>query len=400
MKAIPRRTLFWSVALGLVTAAAAWWLLLPTPRQTLRFAEAQSGLTFSRDFRFLACSAGKHTSKRTWEGHLHVWDVAERQRLFSIPDSKIFLPGEVHSVQFLGNHKLAVCDNHSIRFWELPDGREWRPPEGRAAPVPDRDFHGRELVPGSDGTLYLLTRQPGRITVHDVESGKLQSERRFEEPGGYFNEFFPGGIITFERETYHMRSVPALDVAAKFARGQTKFTHYWAVSPDLKTIARVLGPELYIWRPAGEKTKEFPGSQLQFPSLSADGKHFAALAHNPSSLPGWLVSIGDRLGLNLGASGSGVIVVDLESDAQTASFKGASYGRFSPDGRSLAVVYEESVDLYDVPLGTPWGRIALAAVIAASVPIVFSTARRLLAKKRKPACKSVRTIRNDLAVPQ
>ncbi|MCI0377889.1 MAG: WD40 repeat domain-containing protein [Gemmataceae bacterium] len=390
MMVIPRRTLFWSVALGLVTAVAAWWLLLPTPRQSLRFAEAQFGLTFSHDFRFLACSAGKHTSKRTWEGHLHVWDVAQRRHLFFIPDNRVFLPGEVHSIQFLGNHKLAVCDNYSLRFWELPDGREWHPPEGRAPPVPDRGFHGRELVPGSDGTLFLFTHEAGRITIYDVLTGQQTSERRFEEDGHYYFEFFPGGILTSKKQ-YFFLSVPKLDMLffTDQDRPQTELTHYWSVTPDLKTIASAIatlvGPDLHLWGPKGKKTKDIPGRQLQFPSLSADGKYFAALAHNPSSLPGWLVSIGDRLGLNLGASGSGVIVLDLESDAEAAWFKGASYGRFSPDGRSLAVVYEESVDFYDVPLGTPWGRIALAAAIAASVPIVFSAARRLLARKRKPA---------------
>jgi hypothetical protein len=78
-----------------------------------------------------------------------------------------------------------------------------------------------------------------------------------------------------------------------------------------------------------------------------------------------------------------VVVYDLDTGKEFASFRGAHSAVFAPDGRTLAVRPDEQqvVVLYELASRRPWGKIVGLAAVSA---VVFFLAGRIRASGRRP----------------
>jgi hypothetical protein len=120
------------------------------------------------------------------------------------------------------------------------------------------------------------------------------------------------------------------------------------------------------------------------PALSPDGRLLAAYA--PGALR-MLVGFGPR---------DYIVVSDLTTGSALAHLPNARFAHFSRDGSTLAVATiadqrisppppDRSLDLYDLPLRTDWGKIIVAALACASVVFAAGQSLRWRQRRRKAA---------------
>jgi len=77
---------------------------------------------------------------------------------------------------------------------------------------------------------------------------------------------------------------------------------------------------------------------------------------------------------------------DLSREWHVAHFPGVTGAKFSPDGQTLALIGDDgTVQLWDIPLRTPWAIVATRAMLAAAIVYMMTALR--LHRRGKPEVK-------------
>ena len=193
-----------------------------------------SSVSFSPDSRSLALGGNQAVK---------LLDVASLQFLGTLGGH----PREVEALSFRADGKvLAAASGDLVKLWDMAARKPlaWLRPRG---PFPDSAGFVRGAAFNPEGNLITATR------FADAVYGKFQSTEV------QLWDTRPGPTVAFR----------CLDAGKPISRSSMSF------SPDGKTLATVIGPDLVLWRIAtGRKGPTFPGSKdwRQLAQLNADGQ--------------------------------------------------------------------------------------------------------------------------------
>lgn len=383
------------VATLIAATVAGWcaWLILPlSPRATIPQRDELGRISFSHDCRFLACGKLDKDTPRSWDGSLKIWDTDAPKILFAIPYQEIYPPvmNGGYSMAFTRDaSKFVTYGWGSAKIYEVPTGKQWQPavaPEFPAAQL------GKStpswLTTDARGDLFVYVRNWGNSqrSVYDFWTGK----ELVEWNGNLFDELFSGGVLQPDVDGVVAREIPSGKMQARLAHLPMKMAFgsprqvSRVATPDCRTLveidgtvrASVNGEEILLGVPAH-----------QLPAVSPDGRLLAALVRSASDDGNWLAMLMSKLGLR--HSDSSFAVYDLTTGRRLARLPNANMAHFSTDGATLAIVKENSIELYDTTLNSPWHWIAGISATAACAVFLVGQWLRKRAPRRTTVQKPV-----------
>jgi WD40 repeat protein len=246
-------------------------------------------------------------------------------------------------------------------WWLLPS------PARVTVPLPPTHLErGPDFVFSRDMRFVAFsTRDPpanehkGKTSIWDLHTGQLVSSfageyidsRAFSNDGNQLIEFCQGkpnvrdvatGLIRTDMEVPPVRA----DATDSVRRSDA-------------IAFRAENGRCIIWHTATGISRKLAVSAAHTPALSPDGRYLAVLVNRSDNSPPWLIWI--RKWLNLSPSGKAFVLYDLDAESAMASwsaehpaFRCSWKAEFSPDGRSMALISNHSVTIYDFPLCRPW----------------------------------------------
>jgi WD40 repeat protein len=264
------------------------------------------------------------------EGTLRLWDVATGKEVQPLgtarnPGNWVFSPDGSRAAFFIGTR---------LYLWDVAGWREERRMEGHANPISSAAFapDGKRLLSGDLG---------GELFLWEVESGQKLSQARargqvsamsFAADGGKALLAVGGGVVLWDPESGQ--------TLATFETGTEGFVHTALLSSDgRRAIAATNDAAVHIWDVAGRRKVRRLDKVYWCPALSPDGR---LLACRPSP------------------DAPQIQLWNLEKDApaEPATVGEGEHFRdlaFAPDGKMLAVTYEDGrVRLFDVVTGKKW----------------------------------------------
>ncbi|MCI0641342.1 MAG: hypothetical protein L0Y70_19865 [Gemmataceae bacterium] len=376
----------WALVLGIGAGVVAWWQMPHWPRTKLTLPEGESIKTLSPDCTLLI----SQRDPKTFRG---LWDLQTKQRVHVFasddgpypPDPRI----PVHYYHFVETQTILEArlmpEGEKFRHWKLDElgkchmVKEWYIP-----------FRGH-TVRGTDGRFYFLGRDFPKTTLFSIEDARFLNsfDCEHESSGG---RRIPGALVMCGQEMTTVIAVPSFEkliqVPTLRVRSNPNCDEF-ALSRDGKTLVRI-AYWADVWKLPSKSYKrvEIPGSFE--PNLSSDGRFLVS-----STFGGGVIrprSLWKRITQWFGVSSPNdgvarVYVHDLDSGAELGVWRDMRKGQFSQDERTLAVMSDNTVLLYDFPLERPWLRVLFVAVIAACVPFLFrglgAVRRRLFSSKPK-----------------
>jgi len=360
------KTLLASVALGFTTALMAWLILPPPIRTTVPLEErGRQRVAFSRDCRFVAWTPGEMKSKRQFEGELRAWDTRENRLLFTHPYSEFYPPiaDGGYSMAFTPEaDKLVVYSWGRPKFYLIPSGEVWEPEFKHEFPHDAFDAPSW-LAPDPAGNLFVAARDRRlkTMTVRDLWTAKVAGEWNGADPD--FMSWELGSVILEESaDGMRVREIPTGKLHPPLAmKGEFAVPAEYTATPDGRVVAAVAS-KIYVWTDGELKQYDLPANQ--FPALSPDSHVLAALIPHGHAYRDWRTTVLTALGLR---AGDNIFVIhDLTAGREIARLKGGHSAHFSRDGKTLVLTTETGLEIYDLPLRAPWGRIAGVGVACAA----------------------------------
>lgn len=256
------------------------------------------------------------------------------------PNAGLRHTGRVNAVAISAFHGLVASagEDGTVRFWNL---NKWGP----AGPVLPHGGPVTSLAFSSDGRSLVTGSTDGQIRVWDVPQ-LADSEALLEASDAFIS---PRGdrVVTFKHDgDFTLRSVPGADVVAKGLTG-IKTNGFEDIRTDAAASRFLLAPRGVdaVWvfdtasgrRIAGPLRHSDTGrKQSEFDSLDADISPDGAMAATVSTdlkLKLWDVDRG----------------VELPGSAPVPAVLGSI--NFSPDGKRLAIVHFDKVEVWTIPPG-------------------------------------------------
>jgi hypothetical protein len=373
MKLIPqlrrflrRKATGFAVVAGLLTAAACWWLLPPTPRFSQK-AEEGCYVDFSRGMRYLAKSTYEPNEKFS-NGETVIWDVETGYHLCSFSFPKLYNHGftedETTFVEF---------SEGKAQFRDVITGKI--KVDGNAVVFPYEQRAGKEprswLVTDAKGRLLVLVKeQESPWCFRDLLNGDEVasfSGPKVNDLEVYTDHFYFPGLLLFYNDEKHQieaREIPNGKILFEkpIVRGSELLPLYdWKITPDGKKRIEVDG-KIHIYDSAGgHRILDFAGDSI--PVLSVDGRYLLVSVLNQTPHHPWV----EWFFKSFFKSNSGTVVgfYDLNSEIKLATFTDAQFGYFSLDNRRMAIRTRDSWEIYDLPLQKPWPKIAAYALSVA-----------------------------------
>ncbi len=346
-----------SILGAFVIGTFAWMILPPLPRVTIPQDDRFGRLAFSRDCRFIACAEGDRETKRSSEGKLNVWDTHESRVLFSVPYGETYPPvmDGGYSLAFTPEaDKLVTYSWGKARFFNIPTGEPWHPDVAHEFPADGKNSTPSWLTTDAAGNLFVLVRDraKARNSVLDLWSGK---ETGAWETDRSIDVQFPGGVIEIAEEAALARMIPSGEPRARLAHPKVNpmmspRQAYRIATPDCRTLLEVDGT---VRATVDGREELFEFWAHQFPAVSPDGRLLAVLVYRGHAYRDWLTTLLNKIGMR--RSDSLFVVYDLTTGREVARLPEATSAYFSGDGKTLAIVTADEIELYDVPLCSPWG---------------------------------------------
>ena len=393
-----RKTTWFALAVGVLVGVFFGWHLPISPRLELAVdLDHYEGLAFSRDGKHLAITLEKST--------IQLWDLDQQKKTaditipipFRVPvePSSAFSPdGTTFWTYFLGN----------IRSWDLLRGEEIAEPKENHF---DQFFDGwSQLVTDSKGDLFVLFTKEPVYQVWDFDSEQeVCCIPRWDRKSP--SKIFSGGIIIRQGNTIVVRDFPYLTVRGRvqlpakdkrfglkrpsrieIARGYgfpEMLDPNFALTPDCQTLVFVDG-KIHIWDVASGKERILDRQAIERPSISPDGKTLAVQIKKWAREDTWFDKVEDYLGIGSKPKKGekAVILYDLSSGDEAGFIADATFPRFFPDGKILAVLQDRSLHIYDIPLRKPFGKILLFALLGATPFLLLGQAAALWRRRRQP----------------
>jgi WD40 repeat protein len=376
----PRFYLPLLIGLGFYLVLSRCWPQ-PGPRQVLpghdpklsRFPNHIVDLVFSPDSRYIAVFSdvlllGGWNSPHS--GTIRIWDLEEQKVILSMRhcrDSHPLFGG--NSMAFSPDAtQFIVLGCEDISVWHLPTQCQLKQDR--------RQSHHwgwgawQAIVPDGKGRLLVLDCNLNRYSWKDYESGcEVCSipQSGLLPQSGQRSLFMaaPGVCLARRADNLEVWKLPEGQLRAEFPHD---YTFDWAASSEGNIVAamdwRYGGVQ--VWEQNSGRTWTYDHKACYHFTLSRDGTLFAGAHKNTTTeSPGlWrknLITLGDYVGLDMRPRSPSLGVYRLSDGGEVASFFGASWARFSPDGRMLAVVGEDGrIELYDIPLRPFWRIVAVS----------------------------------------
>jgi hypothetical protein len=384
-----------ALIVGLVTTATSAWLIPYAPRRSLpaRIAGSRPSAAFSPDFRYAAFVSSEYRDEeKDRDEKCTIWDVPSGRALFSFPTPKRPYMADNYALRISPDNAFVVeLHQGQPRFWKMPSGEPWSPE--LVANIPHDLFGGgvSHLETDREGRPLIVVREVWKSRVRDLVSGK---ELATLPPEGVWCDFFPGGFVRhlWEEEKIEIRELPSGTLRRElglrdcdFVRRGPWVRYHWALTPDLNTVALVVEDKIYSWdvRTGARRQLDVPSEQLptsgrsvsfQHVALSPDGRFFIfRVDHPPNPKYAWLEHLLDWIGWP--PRRAELALYDLTANTEIVSFRlpsnpqgfSSGHAKFSLDGKSLAIVHEDGVDIYDFPVRRPWPKIAACALVASGI---------------------------------
>jgi hypothetical protein len=414
---IPKATLF-ALFAGCVIAAASWWILPASPRSSLNRVTGRNhrhlmgAPVLSRDF----CYA-----LTIQDADLVVWELGTSRRLFSIKDENrlgshwfVFSPDG----QLLVEMPYQNEEGGEVNYRIVPSGEPWNP-----------SAKAKLLTHSETATSFLGTDIQSHPFVAEWKLWGPRAVRELESPdepittpasafiwltGGYLAFSAPYKVVEVRAwpEGTLYGALPANAIHGVLGRLPELIEALPADAlhsilgrlPELSDSVGLLaenGKTLALVRKDGIDVWDLPTATLRvldmshsnsmpcgisnnpFGHISADGCHIATRAYRQgtqSSLA-WLNCLFNALGIE--KQKVGIALYDLTTARETAFFPESEWAQFSADGKSLAILVRDTLEIYDFPLRRPWFKIVGYGLAAAAGVWLFTLFSRRHRAKRK-----------------
>jgi hypothetical protein len=392
---------------GVGAGLACWRFLPPVPRLSMTKPPTLE-VALSRDFELLAIMGDWEIKDQRWSAINSIWDLASGRRLCSfkfdqaIPPSGDLWTGKDYDKAFTEDGKrflifyrgkVEVRDTHTgeIVTSKLP------------VEFPFDEKRTSRLIKDARGRPYILVKDENNVaTISDLLTG--QETASFPVPTKVVFDAHPGrlhiySLEDFENPTCVVRNIPNGDVAipihsvnrqdirrddrrdksdGRNSPPQTYFivSHDWQViTPDCKTSIRL--PWVNAYSPSKIDIEDLrtgshrivPIMLRQIYDISPNGRYVAGWRDRQNNLPSWLVWLWKLVGQHPFADDD-LLLCDLSTGSEAACFAG-DYAKFSLDGKAVALISRERLEIYDLPLRRPWRSILGCGVLAAAIVWIF-----------------------------
>ncbi len=371
-----------SATAGILTAMALWLLLPLGPRAVLPAADRLRAVFFAPDGKSLVTLHWNPSSDDD-EGAVILWDTAtghDRLRLFDgSPEFR-------HIAFSPDGRKVAGRDygeKAQVHVWDIETGARdavyWRHAW--------RDWGCTPIAFSPEGTVLVYDHTKDVMVAADTGLEAVDLTRRH----GIGRDFRCTGMDEYvvfaagkQMSVVHLGTG---ELTASFALEGAMDSHsVYALTSDGKTIsvtARTNGRPHYVFDARTGVFRRLP---------AADAKSWSALSPDRR----WLIAGGDvvhkyegwRRFLPEWAKPRHKCASDLHDLARgwpVAHFAGVTGAKFSPDGQTLAIIGDDgTVQLWDIPLRTPWAMVVSGATLAAAFVYVLPALRFC---RRKPEAK-------------
>jgi hypothetical protein len=257
--------------------------------------------------------------------------------------------------------KLVCFGWGKAKYFTIPSGKDWEPAVAHLFPSDNADQCSSRLVSGQTGDLFVLIHDYKKktIAIRDLETGREVSSWESQ----FVPEICTGGIVEWSGVHQRLREIPSgkqrQSLQSKVHLAGSLLMEYHVCTPDCRTLLVVDGAIRKCTD--GIETKlDLPAHQ--FPAISPDGRLLAVLVHQAQSYDGmsrWLSKLG------LMHRDAVFVIYDLTTATEIARVPNVTYAHFAQDGQTLALFKDDAVELYDLPLNSPWDWIATAAMVAA-----------------------------------
>jgi WD40 repeat protein len=353
-----------SAAAGVVTALGVWLFWPVGPRAVLPAILRCEAAYFSPDSKSVVTMHWQQGN----EGAVVLWDVAtgqERHRLFE--GSPYFK----HIAFSPDGRKVAGRDSGSaykaqVHIWDLDSGQKeavlWRNEW--------RDWGCTPIAFSPAGKVLVF--DPYRDVMVDAETGgeAIDLKRRHGITWCFRTTGMDEHVLFSDLKTVWIVHLGTGALCAAFNREDlTEDLSGQAITPDGKImvagLARVSRPHFLFNAHTGERRRVPLADGGSWLALSPDGRWLAAggpILHDYGGWRRWLPEWARP------KHASAFDVFDLDWGWYVGHFPGVSAAKFSPDGRTLALIAEdETVQLWDFPFRTPWAIITTGGLVAAAI---------------------------------
>jgi WD40 repeat protein len=410
MKRLLRLRVLASLLVGLAAGAVAYVLPLERPRAILPPWHDVRARLFSPDSRLFLTThehpfaddpLGQQEVPVGPDGAVYsvrLWDAASGQLLRKFHQDDLWCPG---AIAFSSDSTRVGCAGGSrdggrtVKIWETETGdviAEYKNQlkEPFAGDIITFSPDGRLLV-WDDLNQSVWDAETRRVTVDYSEKGNRWKGERHATQSGL--------VVVNDESLARVLRMSTGEILAEHRMPRRDTFHRPVLTPDgRRMIAMLYTPEagepriaIDYWGIAGPvylwdadqgfcrrvRLAEPPDSG--FGEISPDGRRMVIHpSHDPNPFLAWLLS---RSKGQTRASA----VLDLESEREVATFNDCYIDGFSPDGKSLAVIRINTVELWDFPLRKPWGIIVSVGLINAGIMYVLPAYR--FRRRNKPEAK-------------
>ena len=293
------------------------------------------GAVFSPDGQKVACLVQKQIGnlEDVPEGKIHIWDVGSGKKLATFEEK------DASAMAFSPEGKLLALRDDSL--WDVADNKKLR----------QLIFEGEEVF-GRSPQLILLWCPKDVLKVWNLTTGTLVAEQQ--------------EILNFWKKN-------------RVSRWMNPF---FVIHP-LDT------EKVFLFNLFTGQKKEFNKEHSSF-AINPDGQTIA-VDHSLTSIPqeSWWGRFLEWLGIRHGFSTRWVTLKAIPSGQEIIVLKGCMYPEFSPDGETLvASGTDGSLQLWDLPIRKPIGKILGLAGLAAAATLLAFKGFGWLRRRRYPATNS------------
>jgi hypothetical protein len=388
-----RKAPVFALLMGLGTAAISWWLLPPPSRFSLHLGENYH-LVFSRDLRYLAFSTCISTEKEL-TGETSLWDTNLGCLLCSFPFRVMQLsPGEYlsHAKAFSKEGTMFVEFERGVpQFREVATGNI---AQGMRPLTFSHDKNetiaSSRMISEASGRLLVLVKERNKAwSVRDLVNGAEVNSFSMPSDRVYFR--WPGrpaqlpGVAVFysandnSAEVRHIPSGKHLFDLEEYYGDGTPYMDNWAITPDGKTEVAVGDGTIHVFDGLhGTRAINVPAHR--FPVISPTGQYLLVKLQPGQTLPllAWL-----RTWLSiLPKPEDKTALYDLESGSKMTYFRDAYGVQFAHDARRFAILSEDTLAIYDLPLAKQWIKIASLSLLAAVAAFLVNLVKTFIQRNK------------------
>ncbi len=308
---------------GSESTMGIWNLDTGKPQPIPKDLEGTIPLVFSIDHQQLVIQREK-------EGELELWDLNSKARIAAMGDGPVVFKAALSS------------DSQFLALQDLDDGKIWMFNTRTAKklfqiPHPEpENFLSPSLTFNPSGELLGISSYNNSIYVLDTKTGKTQKQM----PGVSIAFIDDGQKILVGERIGGAPKIVELHTQKETRLGSsTSAIQDLALSADGQTLlAGMLDGSVKIWNlPTGQITHVLQGPHLGSASMTPDGALVAAGGYKGE------VTVWDTKTEK---------IIRTLSEKRTSEWK-AAIVRFAPDGKSLAVGFDEDVTMFDTTTWEP-----------------------------------------------